>query len=267
MSASAGESEAEMSVDFSKTADDYARHRAGFPDALFGRLSSFGIGSEGQRVLDVGTGTGTLARGFARRGCRVTGLDRSAELMAQARNLDVAAGVDVAYVVASAEDTAQKSGAFDVFSAGQCWHWFDGPRAAAEARRVLVGGGALVIAHFDWVPLAGNVVAMTERLIEAHNPSWKFGGGTGIYPAWFAHAREAGFEQLESFTFDVGVPYSHEDWRGRIRASAGVGASLAPAAVAAFDAVHATQLADEFPEGPLSVLHRVFALVARAPLD
>src|SRR5918996_1531463 len=33
--------------------------------------------------------------------------------------------------------------------------------------------------------------------------------------------------------FDLEVPYSHEAWRGRIRASAGVGASLSPEGVAA----------------------------------
>lgn len=57
-----------MNPDFGRTADDYARHRAGFPDSLFKRLSELGIGLEGQDVVDLGTGTGTLGRGFARRG-------------------------------------------------------------------------------------------------------------------------------------------------------------------------------------------------------
>lgn len=60
-----------MSVDFSKTAEDDARHRAGFPVALFDRLASHGVGLPGQRVLDFGTGPSTLARGFAGRGCAV----------------------------------------------------------------------------------------------------------------------------------------------------------------------------------------------------
>ena len=33
-------------------------------------------------LLDLGTGTGTLARGFARRGCTVTGLDAATTLIA-----------------------------------------------------------------------------------------------------------------------------------------------------------------------------------------
>ena len=59
-----------MGVDFGKTADDYAAHRAGFPRALFDRLAAMGIGRSGQRLLDLGTGTGTLARGFAGGGPR-----------------------------------------------------------------------------------------------------------------------------------------------------------------------------------------------------
>ena len=70
-----------MKIDFAPTAKDYSRHRAGFPEAFFDRLRAFGIGRTGQRVLDLGTGTGTVARGLARRGCRVTGIDPALPLM------------------------------------------------------------------------------------------------------------------------------------------------------------------------------------------
>ncbi len=61
------------------------------------------------------------------------------------------------------------------------------------------------------------------------------------------------------------VSYSHEGWRGRIRASAGVGGSLPDARVAAFDRALAALLAAEFPEQPLQVPHRAFAAIALAP--
>ena len=75
----------------------------------------------------------------------------------------------------------------------------------------------------------------------------------------------AGFVDLESFSFDVSLRYSHEDWLGRIRASTGVGASLPPDAVERFDAAHREMLARDFPEQPLQVPHRVFAVFGRAP--
>jgi SAM-dependent methyltransferase len=254
-----------VDIDFGRTAGDYARFRAGFPDRLWDRLAAAGAWRPGARVLDLGTGTGTLARGFARRGCAVVGLDRSAPLLAEARRLDREAGVTVRHVRATAEATGLASGSFDVVAAGQCWHWFRRAEAAAEARRLLRPEGRLVIAHFDWLPLAGNVVEATEALIARHNPAWAFGGGIGMYPAWLADAAEAGFTDLESFSFDVDVPYDHAGWRGRIRASAGVAASLPPARVAAFDADLARMLAERFPAEPLAVPHRVFVVVARAP--
>lgn len=252
-------------VDFGKTAEDYGRHRAGFPPALFERLRAAGIGLPGHRLLDLGTGTGTLARGFALGGCAVTGLDPAEPLMEQARVLDTQAGVSVSYVVGRAEETGLPGNSFDVVAAGQCWHWFDGPLAAAEARRLLVPAGRLVIAHYDWLPLPGNVVEATEKLIEAHNPAWTMGGGTGLHPSGLADVAIAGFTELETFSFDEPAMYSHEGWRGRVRASAGVGASLSPREVAAFDADLALLLAERFPGDPLAVPHRCFALTCRAP--
>ena len=251
-----------MNVDFGKAAADYAKHRAGFPDAFFERVFAMDAVRRADRVLDLGTGTGTLARGFAARGCDAVGLDRSSALLDEARDLDSRAGVSVRYVEGLAEELPFAAASFDVVCAGQCWHWFDRPRVAAQAHRVLVPWGRLVIAHFDWIPLSGNVVAATEGLIERHNPQWKMGGGNGIHAYELADAANAGFVNVESFSFDVGVGYTQEAWRGRIRASAGVAASLSPAGVAAFDEELAALLRQGFPK-VLSVPHRVWCVVSR----
>ena len=226
-----------MNINFGLTAEDYAKHRAGFPDWFFERVFNEGIVKAGDLLADLGTGTGTLARGFAERGCTVTGIDISAQLMEQARDFALQAGLEVDFRFAKAEATGLPDDHYDVVTAGQCWHWFDRPVAALEMKRILKPNGRAVIAHFDWIPLDGNVVDLTEKLIETYNPKWyvEFGGKTGVYPDWMRDLGEAGFLDIQTFSFDMDVPYTHEDWRGRIRASSGVGASLSEAEVGRFD--------------------------------
>jgi len=253
------------SPDFAATAVDYGRFRQGFPDSLFERLRAHGVGRPHQRLVDLGTGTGTLARGFAARGCRVIGIDPAGPLLEQARRLDAEAGVAVEYRIGRAEETGLADASVDVVTAGQCWHWFDRAAAAAECARILAPGGHLVIAHFDWIPVVGSAVEATEKLIQKHNPDWKLGGGLGLHPSWLRDLSEAAFREIETFSYDVDVSYTPAAWRGRVRASAGVGASLSPAAVERFDADLARLLCDRFPGDAVATPHRVFAVVGTGP--
>jgi len=251
-------------TNFGAAAADYGTFRAGFPDSLYDRLSEFGVGSSDQKIVDLGTGTGTLARGFAVRGCDVVGIDPDDRMLSQARELDSQRSIRVKYVQATAENTGLEDSSIDVVSAGQCWHWFDRPKATQEVLRILKRGAKLLIAHFDWLPLAGNMVEATESVIEAHNHEWNFGGGRGMYPEWLPGLSEGGLQDLETFSYDTDVPYTPEAWRGRIRASAGV-AALSPDEVETFDRNLAEILSDRYPSEVLEVPHRVFAIVATAP--
>lgn len=257
-------------VDFSRTAADYAQYRLGYPDELFRRLAGYGIGQVGQRIVDVGTGTGLFARALGRRGASVTGVDRSETLIGEARRLDAADGLSMTYVVASAEATGLPDEAFDVVTAAQCWHWFDRAAAAAEARRIVAPGGRLCIAHFDWIPLPGNVVEATEARIDAFTPGrdkfhTRFAHDQGVYPDWLRDVAVAGFQAIETFSFDTPVRFTHEAWRGRVRASHAVGASLAEPEVRRFDEELGAMLSARFPAEPLEVPHRAFVVLADKP--
>ena len=116
-----------------------------------------------------------------------------------------------------------------------------------------------------WLPLAHNVDSATEQLIEQHNPAWHMEGGSGLYPVWLTDVALAGFSNIETFSFYVALAYSHIAWRGRLRASAGVAASLPPEQVVHFDAELATLLQSQFPDDPLAIPHRVFAAICRKP--
>ncbi|HUI26553.1 MAG TPA: class I SAM-dependent methyltransferase [Candidatus Kryptonia bacterium] len=252
---------AEPLIDFGKAADDYGRHRPGFPDEFFDRVRGYGIGVAGQRVLDLGTGTGTLTRGFALRGCRSVGLDPSPRMLDQARALDREAGVDIEYIEAGAEDTGLPSASFDVVCAGQCWHWFNRVQAAAEVKRLLRPRGFALIAYFTYLSDPGTVGAATEALVLNHNPTWPFAGSDGRAMGFADDLTAAGLLHLDTFEFDLAVTMSHEAWRGRLRACNGV-LTLPPDTIVAFDADLAALLARGYPD-PLAVPHRVFGIVAQ----
>lgn len=247
-------------VDFGRTARDYARYRTAFPRELFTRLRGLHVGVAGQRIVDLGTGTGVLARGFAAEGCTVTGVDVSPELLAEGRRQDS----DVTYLHAPAEATGLPDASCDVVCSGQSWHWFDRHRAAAEARRLLVDGGRLAICYRDYHLRPGNVCAASEDLVLAYHPDWALAGSAIDTSRWTAELTAAGFGTPVTIDFDVDVPFTHEAWRGRMRTSNGVGASLSDAEVAAFDADLARLLRERFPQQPLLVPHRIWALVMTA---
>jgi 2-polyprenyl-3-methyl-5-hydroxy-6-metoxy-1,4-benzoquinol methylase len=76
-----------MSIDWGKTSLDYAKYRPGPPPSFYEKLKAYGIGTSGQSILDLATGTGVLARQFAKQGCEVVGSDISAEQIKMAGTL------------------------------------------------------------------------------------------------------------------------------------------------------------------------------------
>lgn len=256
-------SSVKFTADFGKTAADYARYRAGYPDWLFERLMRRGLVRPGMRALDLATGTGYLARGLAQRGLTVTGLDIAPDMMAAAKELDEAQGLAIDYVVGKAEETGLPDATFDLVTAATCWHWFDRAKASAEVLRLLKSGGWLLICSQDWLPLGDNLVARTEAIVQRHNPKWPFGGLDGMQRHALRDMRMAGFQSIETFSVDLDIAYSHEGWRGRMRASAPISGSLDFAGVQAFDSELAAMLARDFAQEPVQAAHCLFAVFGR----
>ena len=65
-------------IDWGRTSQDYDHYRPGPPDSFYRKLLALDIGLPDQRILDIGTGTGLLARRFAAQGAHVAGIDVSA---------------------------------------------------------------------------------------------------------------------------------------------------------------------------------------------
>jgi ubiquinone/menaquinone biosynthesis C-methylase UbiE len=98
-------------------------------------------------VLDVGCGTGRLAALLAERhGCKVWGVDVSAEMLAVARER-VPRGVGLKR--AAAESLPFRDGTFERAVMTLVVHHLDRPRAFVELARVLEPGGRLALLTFD----------------------------------------------------------------------------------------------------------------------
>jgi SAM-dependent methyltransferase len=250
-------------IDWGSTSPDYASFRPGPPDEFYARLQALGVGRSGQRILDLGTGTGVVARALGGRGAIVAATDISPAQIEEARRLTSLEQLSIDFRVAPAEEPPFPDHRFDAATANQCFVYFDKPRTLSALRRVLVPGGRLMTSHFNWLPKIDAIARASEALILKFNPNWQAAGFDGVVrpiPRWVPSDIV-----LEAFFwFDVEVPFTRETWRGRIRASRGIGASLPSEQVEAFDAAHAALL-DAMASPTFTVKHRIDARILRFP--
>jgi demethylmenaquinone methyltransferase/2-methoxy-6-polyprenyl-1,4-benzoquinol methylase len=148
--------------------DDTLRLFAGLPRRydLAGALLSFGqdprwrramVGEiaarEGDRVLDVATGTGMVATALVRRyGCSVVGLDQSPDMLAGARaklDRDPRLAARIELVRGEAESLPFEDGEFDHLTFTYLLRYVEDPGATlAELARVVKSGGRIASLEF-----------------------------------------------------------------------------------------------------------------------
>ncbi|MBI3709427.1 MAG: class I SAM-dependent methyltransferase [Proteobacteria bacterium] len=247
--------------DWGRTSSDYATHRPGPPPSFYERLHALGVGRAGQRILDLGTGTGLLARQLARQGADVVGVDIAPEQIAAATRLAQEEGLSARFAVAPAETTGQQDASFDAIIANQCWLYFDKARVIAEVRRLLAPDGVLVTSHFSWMPRLNAIARQSEEMVLRFSPDWGGADWHGIVlpmPKW----AEQDFDLVAMFWYDEAIPFTRDSWRGRMRACRGIGASLPPEDVERFDREHDALLRRIAPDD-FTILHRLDAHVLR----
>lgn len=243
--------------DWGRTSQDYGLYRPGYPESFYKRISALDIAKPGQRVLDLGTGTGNVARALARMGCQVVGIDVSAPQISEARRLAAEEKLDIDFRVLSAEETGLPDHSFDLITAAQSFLYFEVARAIAEVKRLLTRHGRLLTCHLGWLPRQDAIARRTEDLILKHNPSWTAGNLSGEVPPVIEAFRKD-FRVKAFFVYEEALSFTRESWRGRIRACRGIGASLTPEQVEIFDREHAELLARTTPE-QFRVLHWIDA--------
>lgn len=221
----------QIAESFGVDAERYDRTRPRYPQELVDRIVAT---SPGRSVLDVGIGTGIVARQLRDAGCAVLGVEADARMAEYARRT----GIDVEVATFEAWDAADRM--FDAVVAGQAWHWVDPVAGAARAARVLRPGGRFAAFWNAGDPpaaVADVTTAIHRRMMPAAagypSPSASGRNAEGnsgnrsvadAYSAIRAKAMEGlrtagGFEEAEEWRFDWEHSYTKAEWLDQVPTS------------------------------------------------
>jgi trans-aconitate methyltransferase len=151
----------------------------------------------GERILDLGCGTGELAATIAERGAAVVGLDADAQMIERAR----ARFPGLEFVRGDGHDFSL--GEFDAVFSNAALHWLTRPKAVTSAVRAALRAGGRFVAEQGG---AGNV-AQTTAILDAA----RIDAGAAALPSpWYfpsvaEHAallESCGFRVVAMFHFD-----------------------------------------------------------------
>lgn len=117
---------------------------------------------KGQKVLDVGCGTGVFGIDMAKQGGEIIGLDISPEAIRFANHWAKKKDLTFKGLVGDAENLPFKDNSFDLVFFGAVLHHFPNPeKAICEAERVLKNGGRLVLVE----PNGNNPILQLSRFL------------------------------------------------------------------------------------------------------
>lgn len=237
--------------DWGKTSADYAKFRDIYPQEFYDKILGRGLCVEGQRVLDLGTGTGVLPRNMYRYGAKWTGTDISEEQIAQAKKLSQDMEID--YYAIPTEEIDFPENSFDVITACQCFWYFDHEKVMPILSRMLRPEGRILILYMAWLPFEDEIAGASETLVLKYSPGWS-GAGETIHPIFIPECYLDRFEFAYHLEYPLKVHFTRESWNGRMKACRGVGASLSQGEVEEWEREHRKLLAEIAPED-FDILH------------
>jgi SAM-dependent methyltransferase len=169
----------EQRCSFDQVAGIYAAARPDYPEALADDVLSYAELQPGDRILEIGCGSGQATKSFARRGFAILAIDPGAALIRAARE-HLASFTNVELLETNFEAWPAREGAFRLVIAAQAWHWVSPDLRFAKAAQVLPPGGSLAV--FANVP-----VGLPEALLEDFRQIYLRRTGTwGLPPeAWY----------------------------------------------------------------------------------
>ena len=199
---------------FDQAAGDYQRTRPVLPPKLFDDLTGIaGLGT-GDRVVEIGCGTGQATVPLAERGLAVTAVELGASLAAVARRR-LAAYPAARVVTSSFEDWEPQSAPFDAVTAFGSLHWIDPRLRYAKPAALLRPGSFFAVAGCPWAQPAA-----AERFWTDVQQDYRAVGYAGdpppppeqIGPWHFPAEAGALFEEVAALRYPFSLAYSAGDY-------------------------------------------------------
>ena len=133
---------------FSDRVSDYVKYRPAYPPSMIEFLVSRLESKRHGTCVDVGSGTGILTRELIPHFDKVVGVEPN-DAMRQAAEALLAGNPRFVSASGTAERTGLESGAADLVTAAQAFHWFDKSRTKTEFMRILKDDGIVAIVWND----------------------------------------------------------------------------------------------------------------------
>jgi ubiquinone/menaquinone biosynthesis C-methylase UbiE len=130
--------------DYSSLASSYEDRAPYHPDLAHQAIRVTGI-TQGERLADMGAGTGRIAHAFAELGLRVDAVEPCAEMAAIGR--EMTARLPVAWHSARAESSGLADAAYAAVCFGSSFNVVDAHPALAESARILGADGKLIVVY------------------------------------------------------------------------------------------------------------------------
>ena len=233
--------------DWGKTSVDYAKYRDIYPPVFYEKIVKRGLCLNGQRVLDLGTGTGVLPRNMFQYGAQWTGTDISENQVKQAKLLAKRNNMDIDFMVTEAETIDFPNNTFDVITACQCFWYFNHKILMPNIARILKSDGKLLILYMAWLPFEDDIAGQSERLVLKYSPKWS-GAGETRKPISIPDIVYDYFKLVEHEEYDLDVLFTRESWNGRLKACRGIGASLTETEISEWEKEHMALLEKIAPD-------------------
>ncbi|MEU6141643.1 class I SAM-dependent methyltransferase [Streptomyces sp. NPDC047081] len=255
----------DVAESFGADPERYDRARPRYPDALVRRIVE---ASPGARVLDVGCGTGIVARQFQAAGCTVVGVEPDPRMAELARRL----GTDDIDVATFEEWEPGHGRRFDVVVAGTAWHWVDLAAGAEKAAQVLEPGG-LLVPFWNVADLPADLAEAVADAGERVMPDSPFDFRAAVtrslvdgYLGFLAKAADGmrsvdgAFGEPEQWRYDWEFTYSRDAWLD-VLPTQGAFTRLPPAALA--EILKAVGAAIDARGGSVTMPYATLAVAAR----